>query len=250
MLRLALAGALAAPLLAGGPPARAADPDPAAVIARAIEAKGGAAKLEKYRASTATFKGKFYGFGPGIDTAGTLRTMAPDKQFVLSKSKQGGAEDTFVYVVNGDKGWMIFNGNPTELDKDMMAEAREQLHAGAVTELRGLTDKGVKLSPLGETKVGDRAAVGVRVACAGYRDVDLYFDKDKGLLLKRETRGKDPTTGAEYASTTLYDDYKEVGGLMLPHKVDERHDGKPYNRMRLTEIKIEEKLPDSAFAKP
>ncbi len=250
MLRLVLAGALAAPLLAGGPPARAADPDPAAVIARATEAKGGAAKLEKYKASTATFKGKFYGFGPGIDTAGTLRTMAPDKLYLVSKSKSGGAESTFVEVLNGDKGWIDFNGNATELDKDMMAEAREQLHAGAVAELRGLTGKGVKLAPLAEAKVGERAAAGVRVSCAGYRDVDLYFDKDKGLLLKRETKGADPTTGAEYAATTLYDDYKEVGGLLLPHKVEERHDGKPYNRMRFTEIKIEEKLPDSAFAKP
>jgi hypothetical protein len=250
MLRLALAGALAVRLLAAGPPARAADPDPAAVIARAIEAKGGAAKLEKYKASTATFKGKFSGFGPVIDTAGTLRTMAPDKLHLVSKSKSGGAESTFVQVLNGDKGWWDLNGNPTELDTDMMAEAREQLHAGAVAELRGLTGKGVKLAPLAGAKVGEKNALGVRVACAGHRDVDLYFDKDTGLLLKRETKGKDPTTGAEYAATTLYDDYKEVGGLMLPHKVDERHDGKPYNRLRFTEIKLEEKLPDGAFAKP
>jgi outer membrane lipoprotein-sorting protein len=251
MLRLAFTGTLAVLVLAGARPARAEeDKDAKAVIARAVEAQGGAAALKKYQASTVKIKGKVHTpFGDG-DMAATLKVQLPDKIRFDMKLTFGGADVGFVSVVDGDKGWLVANGETQELSKEMLAETRDQLHAGQVTDLRVTGGKGVKLSSLGETKVGDKSAVGVRVSCAGHRDVNLYFDKGTGLLLKSETRGKDGMTGEEYTEEKVYGDYKKVNGLMVAHKVDATRDGKPRSESVVTEVTLEEKLPDSTFAKP
>ena len=61
--------------------------------------------------------------------------------------------------------------------------------SGLVTPL--LEDKTFELSPMGETKIEDRPARGVRVVMKGQPDVSLFFAKDSGLLVKVDRRGQD-----------------------------------------------------------
>jgi hypothetical protein len=249
MLRLACAAALVASLIAGRQTARA-DDAAKAIIAKAIEAEGGAALLKKYQASTAKFKGRFHSeFGDG-DMSGTIQAQGADKLRFKMTLKVGGSDVSVLQVVNGDKAWFSLNGNEQELEKEQSAEMREQLHAGQVADLRGLDASNVKLTAIGDGKVGDRPVVGVRVSCAGFRDVDLYFDKDNSLLLKSQTRGKDFTSGLEFTEVKFYRDYKKVNGLAAAHKVEVQRDGKPHAESELTELTLAENLPDSTFAKP
>jgi hypothetical protein len=252
MMRFALTGALAALLLSEPGPAVAADSDKDAreIVLKAIDAQGGAANIEKYKAASVKTKGKFHGFGLNADTIGTIQAMSPDKVRIESKSKNDGQEFTFLMVINGDKGWMIFGGSSQELDKEMMTETHEHMYASRVADLRGVTGKDFKLKLLPDSKVGNKPVTGVRVSCAGHRDVDLFFDKESSLLLKSETRAKEPSTSGEYASQTLYDNYKKVNGLMVAHSVQEKHDGTPYTETEITEVTLAETLPDSVFAKP
>jgi hypothetical protein len=250
MLRLVFTGALTALLLTGSRPLAAEDKDARAIIDRALAAQGGEANLAKAAASTVKFKGKFHSpFGDGDMTA-TARTQQPDRLRFELKLNTGGGEFTVLQVLNGDKGWISFNGEPQEFTKEIAAEAREQLHAGRVADLRGLRDPDVTVTQVGESKVGTKTAVGVRVSRKGYRDVNLYFDKDNGLLRKSETRGKDPMSGEEFTEVKLYDNYKKVNGLMVAHKVDATRNGKPHAETDLTEVTFSEKLPEATFAKP
>ncbi len=125
------------------------------------------------------------------------------------------------------------------------------MNAANIAHLVCLNEKDYKLSALGEVKVGDRPAIGVRVQRKGYRDVNLFFDKDKSLLLKMETRVKDIMQGGqEYTSATVYADYKKVEGMEIPHKVTIERDGKAFVEGEITEVKLSEKLGDSLFEKP
>jgi len=156
-------------------------------------------------------------------------------------------------VLNGDKGWSFNSAqNQTvELDKDMMAEAREELYAGGVETLAPLTGKEFTFSPLGEARVGDRTTIGVRVSQKGHRDISLYFDKENHHLLKVERTVKDYMAGGqEVKQETTYSDYKDVEGMATAHKFDIKRDGKDYVDGEMTEIKLHEKLDDSLFAKP
>jgi hypothetical protein len=156
----------------------------------------------------------------------------------------------FVQVVNGDKGWAGIADEIEAMTKEQLAEAHEMLYVGAVQGLSGLTDKDVKLSSLGESKVGDKAVVGVRVERKGRRDVNLFFDKDGGLLLKLETRVKDLMAEKERTEERLFSDYKKVDGVQVPHKVVINRDGEKYVESEVTEFKRLEKVDAATFDKP
>lgn len=233
-------------------PARAdEDANLRAVIARAIKLDGGLDHLKKFKATVSKSKGKFHGLGDAIDYTGETSLQLPDRLRTEVHSKFGDQEFTFIQVVDGKKGWIKIGGKTDEMNEDMLAEAREQMNAANITHLACLSDKEYKLSPLGEVKVGDHPAIGIRVERKGYRDVSLFFDKEKGLLVKMETRGKDLMQGGqEYTSTTLYSDYKKVEGMMVAHTVTIKRDDKPYVDGETTEVKFSEKLDDSVFEKP
>jgi hypothetical protein len=220
------------------------------VVTRAIKAEGGLDNLTKFKASATKQKGKFHGPGGVLDFTSETSVQLPDRVRNEIHLKVGDQQFSILQVVSGNKGWMKVMGMTQELNKDMLEEAKEQMNAANITNLACLNDKEYKLSSLGEGKVGDRPAIGIRVERKGYRDVNLYFDKDKSFLLKMETRGKDVMQGQEYTSTTLYDDYKKVEGIMVAHKVTVERDGKPFVEGGVSDVKVSEKLDDNLFDKP
>ncbi|HEY7315195.1 MAG TPA: hypothetical protein VH643_38035 [Gemmataceae bacterium] len=232
-------------------PARAEeDAGVRAIVDKAIKAHGGADNLKKFKASVTTSKGKFYGFGDGIEYTGEASFQMPDRIRNMVEGKVGDDTFKFTQVVKGDKGWTKLNDKTDELSKEALAEAKEQMNAARIVHLSVLTEKGYKLSSLGDVKVGDRPAVGIRVEHAGFRDVSLFFDKENNLLLKSETRGKDLMRGEEYMGETLYGDYKKVEGMMAAQKITIKRDGKRFIEAENTEVKFSEKLDDSVFDKP
>jgi hypothetical protein len=226
---------------------RADDAEAKAIVEKAIKAHGGAEVLNKFQAISVKEKGKFYGMGAAFDYTLEMQYQAPDKERLEIR----GENFKFVQVVNGDKGWRGINEAPKAMDKDELAEAREELYASNVGRLTPLTGAGCKLSSLGEIKVGGRPAVGVRVEHKGHRDVNLYFDKENGLLVKAEGRGKDLMAGGkEYTQEVFYSNYKKVEGMQVPFKTLLTRDGKRYVESETTEATPAEKLDASVFAKP
>ena len=238
-------------LLAGGA-ARADDAaDVKAVLDKAVEAHGGAGRLAKSKAVTTRIKGKVYALGDGVDYSGDIASQLPDRLHLEMSVTVMGMDFKITQVLNGDKGWVALNDKVMEMTKEQLAEAKEQMYVSNVTWLVALRDKAFKLSPLGEAKVEGKDAVGVRVEHKDHRDVSLYFDKKTGLLLKTETRGKDPMAGDnEFTAETLYDDYQKVDGFPVAHKVTVKRDGKLFFASENSDVKLAEKLDDSTFEKP
>src|ERR1700687_2585992 len=130
-----------------------------ALIDKAIKAHGGADKVAKNKATTMKFKGKIYAVACGLDYTGDLSTQAPGQIRTDIKFSAGGMDFTVINVVNGDKGWVSINGKVEDLPKEAIEEGKEQLYADSVGRIYTLKDKEFKLSPLGESKVGDKEAV-------------------------------------------------------------------------------------------
>lgn len=224
--------------------------DVRAIVAKAIEARGGAAVIEKYKAVTAKFSATYYRDKLEFKATGVGYEFAFEQSRVDWSMRFEGQESSGTQVFDGDKGWTSANGIVNDMNKDEVADFREVLYASAVADLHGLSGEGVKLTALGDSKVGGKSAVGVRVACKGHRDVNLYFDKDSGLLLKRTLRRKESGAGPEFTEETLYGDYRNVSGIMFPFHVEEKRDGKPSFVGDWSEISVAEKLPDGTLAKP
>jgi hypothetical protein len=227
-------------------------PEARAIVAKAAKALGDEATVAKDKAVTIKGKGKFYGMGQGIDYTGEWWIQYPGQMKFEIDSSVNGMKFKFTQVLNGDKGWLKIADMEMELDKDGVEEAKEELYAQVVETLWPLKDeKMYQLALLGESKVGDRPVVGVKVASKGHRDINLYLDKDSSLLLKSERRIKDRMAGGqELTQETLHSDYKEIGGWKYAHKGVVNRDGKKYVEFELTELKTLEKLDDSIFGKP
>jgi hypothetical protein len=240
-------------ILAAAPAARAdAEADARAIIDKAIKAHGGADNLNKYKAMVAKMKGKVEVNGMTIDYSSTASVQSPDKMRVDTEVEVMGQKFTFVQILNGDKGWIKVLDKVMEMDKDQVAEAREHLYASWVGTLAPLTDKAFKLSPMGESKVDGKDAVGVQVSYKDRRDVNLFFDKKTGMLVKTETRSKDLLGGnnQEFTAETFHSSYKEFNGIQRPVKLILKRDGKDFGEAEITEYEGKEKLDDSVFAKP
>jgi hypothetical protein len=223
-----------------------------AIVDKAIKAHGGEDKLSKIKVVSTKAKGKFYGMGAdGIDYTLESFIQAPDKMRIKIEGEAMGNKFEFTQVINGDKGWVTMGEGAEEMSKDQLTEGKANLYAGWVAQLHPLKGKEFKLAALGDAKVGDKAAVGVKVSSKDQRDVNLYFDKKTGLLLKRESIVKDPMAGgADATEEVLFDDYKEKDGIKYPAKVTINRDGKKYVEGETTEYKVLDKIDDKTFEKP
>jgi hypothetical protein len=231
--------------------ARAADsPDTKAIIQKALEAAGGEAKLEKHKAVTMKGKGTVNVMGMAIEFTAEFQQQPPKQSKTVIQGEAGGQKFEFVVVLNGDKGWMKVMGTTVDLEGDRLEEQKNAAYSAWVGRLVPLLrEKGFKLSPLGDVTIDKKEAVGVKVSRDGQRDIDLFFDKKTGLLLKSQSRVKDES-GQEFNQESFYHDYKDADGIKRPGKVVVKRDGKDYLDMAISDYKPIEKLEDSEFAKP
>jgi hypothetical protein len=227
---------------------RAADEDVKAIIDKAIKAHGGADKLNQDKASVAKNQGT-------IDLAGGIKfteetTVQLDRiKSVLDLEVKGQTvRQTTVY--NGEKAWLNVLNMTTELEGKALEEVKESAYLLRVSRLTALKDKPYELSALGEIKVNDRPAVGVKVSSKGHRDVNLFFDKETGLVAKIERRGVDPMTEKEFTEERIITEYQEKDGVKFPKKAVINRDGKKFIELEVLEIKTRDKFEDSEFAKP
>jgi hypothetical protein len=239
-------------LFAFGAPARADDAaDAKAIIEKAVKAHGGQANLDKFPGTTIAMKGKVHIMEMAIPFSGEVTTLGPDKLKLDIEVEAGGMKFRIVNVVAGDKGWNKMGDAVMELDKDQLAEAKEQAFAGWASSLAPLLkDKQFTFATVGEIKVNDKPAVGVKVSSKGHRDIDLYFDKATSMLVKAETRVKDEGSGQEVTEENFPTDYKDVQGIKHAMKFTIKRDGKLFLEGEATECTVSEKLPADFFDKP
>ena len=217
--------------------------DARAIVAKAIKAAGGEEKLAKFNAHTFKETGTYYGQGDGLPYMGNYAVQWPH-QFKME------ILGVFAIVLNGDKGWMLMNGETRELTADELKEQQEEHHSRWITSLLPLKDKKFKLTTTGESKVADRSALGVRVSAENHRDVNLYFDKERNLLVKVEYRAISSEQGKEVNLEVLYSEYKEIEGAKMPTKILIKRDGEKFVEAEESDMVPVGKLDDSVFGKP
>jgi hypothetical protein len=220
-----------------------------AVIDRAIAATGGEARLGRLKAAEWTCKGTAHASTP---LAFTDRCFAQWPERFRQESAVEAAGQTFQrdLILDGAQGWLKTGASAVELNDDVRGELRDKVHVLclAVT-LLPLKDKSVTLTPLDDVKIDGHAAAGVTAACPGRPDLRLYFDKDRGLLLKCERTVKDPLLG-KVVEETFFSDYQEADGVQVARKVSVKRGGKPFLDWTVTDFQVRAKLERGLFARP
>jgi hypothetical protein len=225
-----------------------ADDATKAIIDKAIKAHGGAEKIGKEKAAQTKSKGTLSLMGGLNFTEET--TVQPDRLKSVLQLEAGGNTIQVTTVFDGKKAWASVNGQTQELEGKVLDEMKEASYMTRLARLAVLKDNEYELSPLGEVKVNGKPAVGIRVASKGHRDVNLYFDKESGLLAKLERQAVDAMTGEDVAEERIITEYQEIDGVKVPKKAVINRDGKKFIEAEVVEIKFRDKFDESEFAKP
>jgi hypothetical protein len=223
------------------------------ILDKAIKAMGGADKLTKLPAVSWKGKGMVQVEGLKIDLTDEWSAQG-DRLFRWRvEVTMDGQSESGVLVINKDKGWV--KGDNSDKVRDMPKDDLRMLQnefrvIRLVERLVPLKDKAYQLSPLGEIKIKDRAAVGIKVKHKDRPEVDLFFDKETSLPVRAELRVKERKDGPEVLHTYWFGEYKAVQGVKHFTKASLRRDDKPAIDLELTEIDLHEKLDDNTFDKP
>ena len=249
-MRRTLLPALACGLLLAASHGRAAD-DPRMIIEKAIQAAGGEAKIAKLNAARMKQKGTMSIMGQNISVTIETVYQLPLRYKSQMQLDVNGVKIDAVQSFDGDKGWMTALGKTTDLPEEMLKALKEESYAAGVEFLLPLVkDKAYTLTSMPEIKVNGKAAVGVKVASKGHKDIELYFDKATSMPVRTLRAGIEPSTMKEAKYEVIYSDPKEMGGVKHPTKAVVHIDGQKFMELEITELKPLDKVDPKEFAKP
>lgn len=184
--------------LAGG-----SDPAPArAIVEKAVQAHG---RLDKFNAATySRIQGSFDNGGNPF--TGEVFSQPGGKLRAAFNFKSEGQR---ILVLDGPKGWLKIQGVTREIDQPLQGRLKISRHVDRVCSLTVLLNKKDYLSsPLGESRLEGKPTLGIRVSFSGMPDVNLYFDKERGYLVKIAYRTKAPFTENMELRETYFKDYR------------------------------------------
>lgn len=227
-----------------------ADKELEALLQKAIKAHGGKDWLTSEKGVITKSKGTLEVMGLNLAFTQENSLQLP-KQFKEELMLDvNGKKVPVISVFDGGKGWIKADGKDVEVTDKILEEFKEALYLGHISTLIPLTTKDFDLSHLGEVKIHDKPALGVKVKSKGHRDVNLFFDKENGLVVKTERQIVDPMTGNELQEERFVDEFQEIDGHKVAKKVTVNRDGKKFIEAEVIEVKFVDKLDASVFAKP
>jgi len=214
------------------------------IIAKNIEARGGADKLKSVQSMKATAT---MSMGPGMEAPGILVVKRP----ALARLEFTVQGLTAVQAYDGKNAWQImpFMGkkDPELMSADEAKETEEMADIdGPLVDYKG---KGHQIELLGKEKIEGTDAFKLKVTLKNGDVQTIYIDSESFLEIKEET--KRTVRGSEQVFESAIGDYKEVNGIMFPFAEETSAKGSD-QKEKLTITKIELNVPadDSLFKMP
>ena len=241
-------------VLAIAPPVRADDAADA-IINKGINAMGGEATLAKSKATASKVKGTFALGDDAFQFMVEQTNDGLDRMRSTFESDFGGNKSTIVTVIDGDKGWRKEGEMEViELEREQLADDKwgrfSQSMDVMLVQLKGKGSK-FRTEAVGDEKVGDKPAAGVKVTGPDDKDFTVYFDKESGLPVKVIANLPDPEAiGQEFTQETYLSDYQDFGGIKQAKKIEVKRDGQTFITIELLDFKVLDKAEDKTFAKP
>ena len=214
------------------------------LVAKNIEARGGMEKIKAVKSARTT--GKMV-MGQGFEAPFVMMEKRP-KLTRMEFTFQG---MTGVQAFDGKNGWAIMPFMGKKEPEAVPAEDNKLMDQQADMDgpLVDYKEKGHKVELLGKEQVEGADAFKLKLTMKGGDTRTIYLDADSYLEIKMEA--KRTMRGAEVEGETLYGDYKDEGGMMMPHSIETGAKGSPQKQKLVFEkIELNPDLADSLFAMP
>lgn len=241
MRRTGIGIAVAAGMLLGAAAASAQTAEE--LVEKNIRARGGLEKIKSVQSMRMTGT-----MALGDETAATVLEFKRPGRLRWEFTLDG---QTAIQAYDGTTGWAVmpFEGK-TEPEK-MPAEEVQNLKRQADMDgpLVDYRAKGNRIELLGKGSAGGRDAWELKVTAPDGEERIVFLDAETGLQLK--TVARKTVDGNEVEIVSVIGDYREVGGLKLPHSFEASATGVPQSQsMKFERIELNVPLEDSRFAMP
>lgn len=240
MLRNSLMGLSLAAALAAPASAQTVDE----IIAKNVQARGGMDKLKAVQ--TMKIAGKMT-MGPGMEAPFNLEMKRP-KNLRMEFVFQG---LTGIQAYDGTTGWAVmpFGGrkDPQPMAPEDVKEADEQ--ADIDGPLVDYKTKGHQVELMGKEKIEGTDAYKLKVTLKNGETRYVYLDAEEFLEIKTEARRM--VRGTEREVESIFGDYKEVSGVMIPHSIDSgAKGGQERQKITAEKVEINAAIDDGRFKMP
>ena len=154
---------------------------------------------------------------------------------------------------DGKEAWKILptqgTGNAERMSHDESQAIQEQadLH-GPLVDYKG---RGYTVDLAGEAVVEEADAYRLRISLKNGDVRYSFLDKESFLLVKSEVTRR--VLGGEVEMESFTSDYKDVGGILLPHVLETAAKGAPVGRrekITIKKIEVNPTLDDARFVRP
>jgi len=222
----------------GSPPTAQALPNISAILEKYLASLGGADAMNKIssRVETGTVR---FASGPALPVK--IATKAPGKQVMIVRLPSGDSSTAF----DGASGWQSSPGAPVrEMHAADFEGAKLDADLQFATHLKQtFSELKVAISE----RIGEHDTILVLAGNHGDAPVELFFDKDSGLLVRQLRFGKSPL--GLNPTRVDYDDYKEFDGVKVPLKVTIAGPRRQFD-IQLDQVTNNVQLDDALFEPP
>lgn len=211
------------------------DITPKSVLEKYLTAIGGREKLEALKTVEQTYEMTMQ----GMPLSQTFKMQVPNL-LVVETTMMG--QTAFKMAFDGTEGYMEQMGAKTPMPEDQFAKIKAK--KGVIDELY-LLDGTKEVSFDGIVSINDKDAYKMIVMDGDEKEVK-YFEVESGLYVKSEKTAKDPATGSEITVPTSYSDYKDVDGVLFPHKIATKAMGQDMEMILIKTI-LNQEFPEGTF---
>ena len=217
----------------------------APILARALTAHGGAAKLKAVKDVTSRSSVTVSAPNGNVDGEMAVVVKLPDKTRIeMTILGQNG-----VQVLNGEQAW----GSSGAQVGDLSGEQKQAMQAGIRTQvlpfLQRLASGGAKAAWAAADTVGG-APVDVLQIDSGGTLVRASFDRKTGLLVRLEQEEPGMFGGGKVPMARLYSDFRAVDGLTVPFRTERLARGTRLIEDKMTSLQVNRGVADSQFQRP
>jgi outer membrane lipoprotein-sorting protein len=210
------------------------------ILAKMIEAQGGAATLEGIKDTTIT--GTIEIVQMGITGSVTLYQKEPN----LMRLDIEVMGMVITQAFDGEVAWMTNpqTGATEPMPENFAREAKRQ--ALGNDSLLHPEKYGITYEFKGQEKIEDKDYLLLEQTMSDGHKTTLYLDPATYLTYK--TKGTALSqAGVEVMAETVFSDYQKVDGAVIAHSFTTSQDGQEYMKMTLTKVTFNSNLEDSFF---
>jgi hypothetical protein len=216
------------------------------IVARHIEARGGYEAIKGIH--SLVFSAGQYA-EPGYTSAGNSSMMLMRPYFKLV----GNPADDPAYMEGYDgAAWEWFADPGLVVRTVGRASAAIRHMADVEGPLVDYAEKGHTLALIGTETIGDRPAYHLRLTMMDGFATDLFIDQGTFLIIASRMVASIHAFGAEVASESRVGDYREVAGVLFPHRFTETRidTGEALSSMQWGSIQANTDIPVAWFSPP